>query len=1106
MFKSSRWRSEKNKIKVVFKLQFHATQVPQLAKDALMVSLIPVEVGKPTVRLEKSAIHDGTCRWENPIYETVKFIQELKTGKINEKVYQFIVSTGSSKGGLVGEVTINFADYIDSIKPSTVSLPLKASTSGAILHVILQRMNGAEDQRDVEGNGIATVKSLDRSLRSKFSDHETDENRNCNSVEDGTIDITSSQQSEPKEILIVRKGSDDVSASGSESSSERNTPQELGLRSNIHRDSDSFLSPLRHSSMPHKSTTNAIITNYLEHQRSNTEWSVGSAPDGSIDDLTNSSEDSTVKERSPHASEASVEKLKNDLVIFARQAEVSELELQTLKKQIVKESKRGQDLSREVISLKEERDALKEECKQLKGSHKHTDGAKVSSKLQFESEDPHTLLQELRQELNHEKDLNVNLRIQLQKTQESNSELILAVQDLDEMLEQKNKDTSYFSNKSAANGNAKELQDMVSNQETDEDEEQHALESLVKEHDDARETYLLERKIVDLYSEIEVYRRDRDELEMQMEQLALDYEILKQENHDLLSKLEQNHLQEQLKAQYDCSDSLLTISDLETQVESLEKELVKQEEDLSTSLITINELKFQVECLEKEMEKQAQGFEADLEDVMHAKVEQEQRAIRAEEALRKTRLTNANTAERLQEEFRRLSVQMASTFDANEKLAMKAVTEASELRLQKSHLEEMLEKVTEDLDIIRDHYEDKLKELSDQLSLSKEHAERSLSKLEEKSKKLEHQKEQDEEMCRAFSVEILMLRDEIERLTENKNKLSKQVEENANLQIEIEILKASLAESELLVQRVDGERNELEKTVALVRKEADKFLEELNSMRSLKDEKETTVGILLSEVETLKAEYNKLKNILCEEELEKESLSKQVFDLKGDLKKKEELITSTEKKFKAVSDGTKSSKNNKVAPGHGSKEVTGLRERMKLLQAQIKLKETALENSNVAFLEKEKDLLYRIDELENRMVVFNSSSTSCCDDQLQKEVKSVETPEISSKDEGINTEKLSSDSEVGDNAKLPDQNGIKSTNKLSLNKLLIATSVSGDHRDLDELLSEMASMKAKNESMEGELKDMQERYSEISLKFAEVEGERQQLVMTVRNLKNVKRT
>ena len=44
-----------------------------------------------------------------------------------------------------------------------------------------------------------------------------------------------------------------------------------------------------------------------------------------------------------------------------------------------------------------------------------------------------------------------------------------------------------------------------------------------------------------------------------------------------------------------------------------------------------------------------------------------------------------------------------------------------------------------------------------------------------------------------------------------------------------------------------------------------------------------------------------------------------------------------------------------------------------------------------------------------------------------------------------------------------------------------------------------------NKSMERGLKDMEERYSEISLKFAELEGERQQLVMMVRKLKNGKK-
>ncbi|KAI3721608.1 hypothetical protein L2E82_32624 [Cichorium intybus] len=44
-----------------------------------------------------------------------------------------------------------------------------------------------------------------------------------------------------------------------------------------------------------------------------------------------------------------------------------------------------------------------------------------------------------------------------------------------------------------------------------------------------------------------------------MEQIALDYEILKQENHDISYKLEQSQLQEQLKMQYECSTPSLTM-------------------------------------------------------------------------------------------------------------------------------------------------------------------------------------------------------------------------------------------------------------------------------------------------------------------------------------------------------------------------------------------------------------------------------------------------------------------------------------------------------------------------------------------------------------------
>ncbi|KAK9277120.1 hypothetical protein L1049_006659 [Liquidambar formosana] len=1113
MFKSARWRSEKNKIKAVFKLQFHATQVPQVVGDALMISVVPADVGRPTARLEKSAVRDGSCYWENPVCETVKFVQEPKTGKIHERVYHFLISNGSSKMGLVGEVSFDFADYAEATKTSCVSLPLKNSKSGAILHVSIQRMQENFDQREVEESEDVKIKPQDRSLKAQLSNGDIDESIESNPTEDAPFNKTTSHVAELNGNHRASSGSD-ITISSSESSSGLNTPRELGLKnSNMHEDPTSFLSSLSNASECQEPTANVSTGIYQEQQRTQWEWSVGSDHGVSTDDSTNSCHDTLSKERSQQSSDVEIEKLKTDLVALARQAEVSELELQTLRKQIVREGKRGQDLSREVTSLKEERDALKAECEKFKGFQKEV---KVKHKLQFDGGDPRALLEELRQELNHEKDLNANLRLQLQKTQESNSELMLAVQDLDEILEQKNRETSNFSNKTAISENGEELQKAISKRQMDEDVEQKALEELVKEHSDAKEVYLLEQKIVDLYDEIEIYRRDKDELEMQMEQLALDYEILKQENHDISYKLEQSELQEQLKMQYECSGSFATMNELENQIDDLENELKKQEKEFSDSLATINELETHLKSLEEELEKQSQGFEADLEAVTRAKVEQEQRAIRAEEALRKTRWKNANTAQRLQEEFRRLSMQMASTFDANEKLAMKALAEASELRLQNSRLEEMLQKTYQELEFVRGDNETKLSELSGQINLKRDQIEQMLLEIENKSKQLKLQKKHDEEMCWVHSQEIRMLQAEIGTLvTENKG-LSEQAAQREDLRAELEQMKTSSRETELLLQRENMQRNELKSTIALARKEAEKSLEELNIMRSLKDEKETIIGNLQSELETLGSQYNELRHSLFGDELEKEKLRKQVFQLKGDLKKKEDAFTTMEKKLKdsngrtTVSNGTKTTtRNNKAAQEpRGSKELTNLREKIKLLEGQIKLKENALEKSTNSFLEKEKDLQNKIEELESRMEELNQNSTRFCEYQFEKLTK--ETGDITLN--GImHEEMIDIERNTSTMASTPKENGIgmsiiKSNGEVLLEKDLKASTFNTrDQGCLDELFTEMALLKERNKSMEGELKEMQERYSEISLKFAEVEGERQQLVMTVRNLKNVKK-
>ncbi|XP_058731990.1 intracellular protein transport protein USO1-like [Vicia villosa] len=1060
-----RWRSEKNKVKAVFKLHFHVTQVVQSGVvDSLVLSIVPGDIGKPTTRLEKAVINNGVCKWENPVYETVKFIRDPKNGRFGERVYYFVISTGLSKASTFGDVSVDFADYAEATKISNVALPIKNSHSDAVLHVSIQRLQENNDKREEEECEDTKLKPNDKSLRTYLSNGDAVSQTKSDSSEISQ-DVSGNGNSERAGLSADCRTSSgsDVTLSSSDGSFGLDTPRELGLRNtSIHPTKIGVPSVTNHFSEAHKPAVNALSSLYDVHQRSShfRDSSGGSEHGLSTEGSIHGSHDALPRERSHQASDIEYEKLKAEVTVLARQVDVSDMELQTLRKQIVKESKRGQELTKEVISLKEERDTLKIECENFKSFRKRRDDAKVSSRSLMESGDLHTLVEEIRQELNHEKDMNANLRLQLNKTQESNAELVLAVQDLDAMLEQKNSEILSLSSNYKQTKNSHGFGRSVSNCETD-DDEQKELDELVKNQNSPKETHLLEKKITDLYGEIEMYRRDKDELEMQMEQLALDYEILKQENHDIAYKLEQSELQEQLKLQYECSPPP-GIDEFETHIQNLENQLKKQSEEFSNSLETIKSLENQIHILEEELEKQAQGFESDLDSVTHDKVEQEQRAIRAEEALRCTRLKNANTAERLQDEFRKLSMQMATTFEANETATMRALREASELRVQKKLLEEMLRNVKEELQSVKADYEVKVNELSDKIDTMTVQMQQMLLEIDDKSMQLENQKKHDELVGRDFQL----LKAENEKLTVEISCLSEQVKQKEVSSSDLELMKKSLEEYETLLNTQKEERNELVSTISLLKKEAEQSLDELNRTRHLKDEEEKVGKLLHSELEALKAQYSDLERSHIDDETEKEILRKQIFQLNGELKKKDDALAE---KSTLIS--------------QNSKEMTNLKEKIQTLKDQIKSKDIALKKSASSLFEKERELQSKIAELEDKVEELNQSikvaadrsftttnDTSCALDENDAVVSSLKShAHLSEKEAEIPV--------VGNN---------------------------GDNR-LSDVLTELSSLKEKDISMRTELKELQERYSEMSLKFAEVEGERQKLVMTVRSLKNARK-
>ncbi|KAE9452092.1 hypothetical protein C3L33_16007, partial [Rhododendron williamsianum] len=78
----------------------------------------------------------------------------------------------------------------------------------------------------------------------------------------------------------------------------------------------------------------------------------------------------------------------------------------------------------------------------------------------------------------------------------------------------------------------------------------------------------------------------------------------------------------------------------------------------------------------------------------------------------------------------------------------------------------------------------------------------------------------------------------IGRLETENGSLYDEVQRIESLQDELEQMKTSMEEKEMILQRGNMERNDLESTIDLFRKDAETLTEELNLLRGLKDERE----------------------------------------------------------------------------------------------------------------------------------------------------------------------------------------------------------------------------------------------------------------------------
>ncbi|KAJ4820312.1 sporulation-specific protein [Rhynchospora pubera] len=352
MSKVPKWKIEKTKVKVVFRLQFYATHIPQTGWDKLFLSFIPAETGKATAKTNKANVRNGTCKWSDPIYEATRLLQDIRTKKYDDKIYKLVVAMGSSRASILGEADVNLAEFVDALKPSTVALPLHGCDFGTILHVTVQILTTKTgfrefEQQSVKGHNVASSHGI--SEPAEIVGPSSDDKINTR---------TRLREISYTELPAVEEATE---------STEDGIDGSSHTSDSLHADkTDIPLFPLTHSL--NKTERDDFNPNRLSTQGSN-DWGHGWASDFSDNnDLTFAYEENNRLRVRLEVAESAFLQLKSEAKSLQRITDELGAETQALARQLALELDSGQSLIREVSSLKTECSNLKRDIRELESA------------------------------------------------------------------------------------------------------------------------------------------------------------------------------------------------------------------------------------------------------------------------------------------------------------------------------------------------------------------------------------------------------------------------------------------------------------------------------------------------------------------------------------------------------------------------------------------------------------------------------------------------------------------------------------------------------------------------------------------------------------------
>ncbi|XP_065881905.1 sporulation-specific protein 15 [Euphorbia lathyris] len=676
MSRITKWKLEKTKVKVVFRLQFHATHIPQSGWDKLFISFIPADSGKVTAKTTKANVRNGTCKWGDPIYETTRLLQDLKTKQYEEKLYKLVVAMGTSRSSVLGEATINLADYADASKPSITVLPLHGSDSSTALHVTVQLLTSKtgfrefEQQRELRERGFqADHNTSDESSGRKVSSSEETMRDQMNKVNSRVRFSEKSKDlaSVGEEVGLNEEYADSaVGFDGSSNTSESLYAEKQETSSNHEIDSLKSTASGDLAGSPQPDKADASDRRFSAH--TTTDWVHGWNSDHSLDnELATANEENNRLRGSLEAAESSINELK--LEVSSLQSHANEIghEAQQFSKQLAAEMVSGEMLVKEVSILKSECSKLKDDLEQLKVTKLCPS---IVSREAIGADQVHTLqdimfrwtkgflaMEDKIRELQNKTCFGYNERDL--RFLHSDIEALLSIL---QNLKQGSGLAASDLNLPSEGGSLKDIREIVSHQNgqcaigtgLDLDVYQpefgmlHCLNlpGLMSHEPDAVDAAnVMKGKIFELLRELDESKAERDCLAKKMDQMECYYEALVQE----LEENQRQILRELQTLRNEHSTCLYTVSSTKAEMESMHQ-------DLNDQILRLAKEKHDLDSLNKELER---------------------RAVTSEAALKRARLNYSIAVEQLQKDLEVLSFQILSMHENNENLIRQAFSDPS---------------------------------------------------------------------------------------------------------------------------------------------------------------------------------------------------------------------------------------------------------------------------------------------------------------------------------------------------------------------------------------------------------------------------------------------